>query len=131
MKQTPYSMGYNELGYATNNKISYGTVQNRSGQFVECTAKTISSAASSATMPKDFRVSIVNPLGQDVYPVPSFTWLLVYQQQTDRTKGEALIKFLKWMLNEGQKYTEPLGYAPLPQEVIRLEEEAIGQIQLP
>ncbi len=131
VKQTPYSIGYAELGYATNNKILYGNVQNRAGQFVECTAQTITHAAASAKMPEDFRVSIVNSPGQDVYPVASFTWLLVYQQQTDRIKGEALIKFLRWMLTDGQKYTEPLGYAPLPQEVIRLEEEAIAQIQLP
>jgi len=131
VQQTPYAIGYAELGYATNNKIPYGKVQNKTGQFVECTAQTISSAAASAKMPKDFRVSIVNPVGQDAYPVSSFTWLLVYKQQTDRAKGEALISFLRWMLKEGQKYTEPLGYAPLPSEVIQMEESAIEQIQLP
>ncbi len=131
VQQTPYAIGYAELGYATNNKIPFGKVQNRAGQFVECTADTISKAASSAKMPKDFRVSIVNPVGEDVYPVSSFTWLLVYKQQTNREKGDALINFLHWMLKDGQKYTEPLGYAPLPSEVIQMEEEAIGQIQLP
>lgn len=131
VRQTPYSLGYAELGYATNNKIPYGKVQNKAGQFVECTAETISNAAASAKIPKDFRVSIVNPAGEGVYPVSSFTWLLVYKQQTNRTKAEALIGFLRWMLKDGQKYAQPLGYAPLPSEVIQMEESAIEQIRLP
>ena len=131
VKQTPYAIGYNELGYATNNKIPYGKVQNKVGQFVECTADSVSKAAESTTMPKDFRVSIVNAAGEEVYPISTFTWLLVYKQQTNKEKGEALVSFLHWMLKDGQKYTEPLGYAPLPSAVIQMEEAAIEQIQLP
>lgn len=133
VKQIPYSIGYVELGYATHNKLPFGRVQNREGEFVDCTAQTTSNAAASAAaaMPRDFRVSIVNAPGEDAYPIASYTWLLIYQKQTDRIKGEALVKFLRWMLKGGQRYAEPLGYAPLPPEVIRLEEEAIAQIQLP
>ena len=133
VKQTPNSIGYVELGYATNNKLSYGQVQNREGQFVDCTAQTITNAASGvlAKMPKDFRVSITNAPGVGSYPIATVTWLLVYQKQTDRAKGEAIVNFLKWMLDEGQGYAEPLGYAPLPQEMIRLEKEAIATIELP
>ncbi len=132
VKQTPYSIGYAELGYATNNKILFGRVENREKEFVDCSARTVTNAAAAtaAKMPKDFRVSIVNPPGRDVYPVASFTWILVYKQQNDPVKGQALVQFLKWMLKEGQRYAEPLGYAPLPDEIIRMEEEAIGQIQI-
>ncbi len=133
VKQTPYAIGYVELGYATNNKLPYGRVQNRAGQYVECTAQTVTSAAAVAAgrMPKDFRVSIVNASGADSYPIASYTWLLVYRQQTDKVKGEALVKFLRWMAKEGQQYTEPLGYAPLPPEVAVMVEQAIERIQLP
>ena len=133
VKQTPNSIGYVELGYATNNKLPFGSVQNREGNFVECSAQTVPSAAASmlGKMPKDFRASIANAPGEGSYPIATFTWLLVYQKQADRTKGEAIIAFLKWMLHEGQSYAEPLGYAPLPAEMIRLEEEAIAKIELP
>lgn len=130
VKQTPYAIGYAELGYATNNKVPYGKVQNRAGEFVDCTAQTLSNAAASARMPKDFRVSIVNPSGQDVYPVSSFTWLLIYKQQADRAKGEEMMKFLRWMLRDGQRYAEPLGYAPLPPEVAQRVEGSLDQIKL-
>ena len=132
VKQTPNSIGYVELGYATNNKIPFGLVQNRDGNFVECSAQTVTNAASSslAKMPIDFRVSITNAPGADSYPISTFTWLLIYQKQADPAKGEAVLNFLKWMLSDGQKYAEPLGYAPLPAEMIQLEEEAIAQIKL-
>ncbi len=133
VKQTPNSIGYVELGYATNNNLPFGQVQNREGNFVDCNSQTVTNAAASslAKMPKDFRVSIVNAPGANSYPISTFTWLLIYQSQADPVKGEAVIAFLKWMLGEGQKYAEPLGYAPLPAEMIQLEEEAIAQIKLP
>ena len=132
VKQTPNSIGYVELGYATNNKLPFGRAQNHDGNFVECSAQTVTNAAagSLAKMPKDFRVSIVNAPGAGSYPISTFTWLLVYQSQADPAKGEAVVNFLKWMLSEGQKYAEPLGYAPLPAEMIQLEEEAIARIKL-
>ena len=131
VKQTPNSIGYVELGYATHNNLAAGRVQNKEGKFVECTAETVSSAAAGVTMPKDFRVSVTNAAGADSYPISTFTWLLVYQKQENKATAEALVNFLRWMLQDGQKFTEPLGYAPLPAEVVRMEEEAIAQIQLP
>jgi len=132
VKQTPYSIGYVELGYALHNQMTFGRVENRSGRFIECTAQTITAAALHAAdrMPNDFRVSIINAPGEDSYPVSSYTWLLVYEKPTHREKREALVKFLRWMLKEGQRYAEPLGYAPLPPNVIRLIEAAIDKIQI-
>lgn len=130
IQQVPNTIGYVELGYAVHNKLSYGRVENSAGEFIDCTAESVTQAAAStaATMPADFRVSITNAAGRGVYPIASFTWLLVYRQQEDQMKGKALIGFLKWMLRDGQKLAVPLGYAPLPPELIKREEAVIGQI---
>jgi phosphate transport system substrate-binding protein len=130
VKQTPNSIGYLELGYAMHNNLSYGRVQNKEGNFVDCTAETVSNAAASAKIPADFRVSITNASGADSYPISTFTWLLIYQKQENAVTGQALVSFLKWMLADGQKFAEPLGYAPLPAEVVRMEEDALGKIQI-
>jgi phosphate transport system substrate-binding protein len=82
-------------------------------------------------MPPDFRVSITDAPGADSYPISSFTWLLVYKNQTDKAKGAAIVKFLKWGLSDGQKFAAPLNYAALPQAVIDKEMGQIGQISLP
>lgn len=131
IKQTPYSMGYVELIYAVNNKMSYGSVRNSSGEFVKATLESVSAAAASAasSMPEDFRVSITNPPGSDAYPVASFTWLLIPESIEEPDKQGAIKDFLSWMMTTGQQYCEPLAYAKLPQEVVAKEEALLRRIQ--
>ena len=131
VKQTPGSIGYVELIYALQNKISYGAVQNAAGEFVTATTQTVANAATAAAkaMPKDFRVSITNAPGKDVYPISSFTWLLVQESPRDLQRSRIMVDFIKWAINDGQKFTTQLGYAPLPKEVVALEMEALKRVK--
>jgi len=129
VRQTPNSIGYVELVYALQNKIPYGRVRNAAGVFVRPELKSVTAAAAGIAMPEDFRVSITNPPGKDAYPIASFTWLLIPAKIADARKREAITAFLRWMLTEGQKLAEPLGYAPLPKSVIDAELKAIAKIQ--
>ncbi len=131
VKQTPNSIGYIELIYAVQNKIAYGNVQNAAGKFVKAdlASVTAAAAADAKSIPDDFRVSITNAPGPKVYPVSSFTWLLIPAQIQDAAKRDAIKNFLKWMLSEGQKFNEGLSYAQLPKDVIAKETKAISLIQ--
>jgi phosphate transport system substrate-binding protein len=131
VKQTPNSIGYIELIYAVQNNIPYGKVQNAAGKFVKAdlAGVTAAAAADAKNIPDDFRVSITNAAGPKVYPISSFTWLLIPAQIQDAAKREAIKDFLKWMLNDGQKFNEGLSYAQLPKEVIARETKAIALIQ--
>ena len=131
VKQTPNSIGYIELIYAIQNKIPYGNVQNAAGKFVKAdlASVTAAAAADAKSIPDDFRVSITNAPGPKVYPIASFTWLLIPAQIQDAAKRDAIKDFLKWMLIEGQKYNEALSYAQLPKDVIVRETKAISLIQ--
>ena len=130
VKQTPNSIGYVELIYAIQNKMSYGKVKNLSGAFVKASLATVTAAAAgaAANMPDDFRVSITNAPGKDVYPISTFTWLLIPSQIKDPAKYKALHDFLTWMLGPGQKLTEALDYAPLPKSVASKEEKALAKV---
>jgi len=75
-------------------------------------------------------VSITNAPGQGVYPISSFTWLLVYENPKDKIQARAFVDFLKWALADGQKFATELGYAPLPDDVVKLELAVIPQIKL-
>jgi phosphate transport system substrate-binding protein len=132
VKQTPGAIGYVELVYATQNKISYGSVQNLDGEFVTASLESVTAAAGAAAkaMPKDFRVSITNAPGKNAYPISSFTWLLLYESPKDKVRGKIMVDFMKWALTEGQKYAADLGYAPLPAEVVALEMEALKRIKV-
>jgi len=132
VKQTPGSIGYVELIYAIQNKIPYGSVQNMAGEFVRSSIESVTAAAAAAAkaMPPDFRVSITNAPGSGVYPVSSFTWLLLYENPKDKQRAKIMVEFVKWALTEGQKYCKDLGYAPLPDSVVALEMEALKKIRL-
>jgi phosphate transport system substrate-binding protein len=133
VQQTPGAIGYIELIYALNNHITFADLQNHDGRFITASLDgvTAAAAASASNMPADFRVSITNASGTDSYPISSFTWLLVYQQQTDKAKGEQIVKFLKWALHDGQQYPPALKYAALPASVVALEDKQVEEIQLP
>ncbi len=131
VKQTPGAIGYVELIYALQNKISYGSVQNAAGKFVLASEETVTNAAAGAAkaMPKDFRVSITNAPGAETYPISSFTWLLVQVNPKDRQRSQIMKEFIKWALTDGQKYAPDLGYAPLPKEVVAQELEALNRVK--
>jgi phosphate transport system substrate-binding protein len=130
VKQTPSSIGYVELIYAAQNKMSYGLVRNAAGTFVKADFNTVSEAAAGAAknMPDDFRVSITNAPGKNAYPISTFTWLLI-PNKLDGAKKTAIQGFLKWMLTTGQQDTQAMSYAPLPKPVVAKEEKQISAIQ--
>jgi phosphate transport system substrate-binding protein len=132
VQQTPGSLGYVELIYALQNKIAYGGVQNSDGEFVRATIQSVTAAAGAAVknMPKDFRVSITNAPGKGVYPISSFTWLLLYENPKDKAQSKVMVDFMRWALTDGQKFAPDLGYAPLPAEVVKLEMEALNTIKV-
>jgi len=116
VKQVPNSIGYVELIYAIQNKMSYATIKNRAGNFVKPSLESTSKAAETE-LPDDMRISLTDTDAADGYPISGFTYILVYQEQNydNRPIGKAksLVNLLKWMVTDGQKFTTPLHYAPL------------------
>ena len=80
-------------------------------------------------MPADYRVALVDAPGKDSYPICGFTWILVYKDQKDQAKGKALVEFLKWAMNDGQKMNASLLYAPIPESVVEKVNGTLKQIQ--
>ncbi len=91
---------------------------------------TAAAAAAAAKMPADFRVWITNAPGENAYPISSFTWLLLYENPSDKTQAKTMVEFIKWALTDGQKFAADLGYAPLPKSVVDLELKALQQIKV-
>lgn len=122
VKQLPGSIGYVELAYAKQNHLPYAHVLNAAGEYTAPTIQTITAAAAASAKKlgknTDYRVSIVNAAGKGVYPISSFTWILVYKNQRNPVKARKLVDFLKWALHEGEKSAPTLDYAPLPASVV-------------
>jgi phosphate transport system substrate-binding protein len=132
VKQTEGSIGYVELAYAEKNSLPYAALKNKAGNFVLPTFDAVSAAAAGyiKNMPADLRVEITDADGKDSYPIAGFTWLLIYQNMKDKTKAKAIVDFLKWAVTDGEKYAKELYYAPLPKEVVKLDQKKISQISI-
>ncbi len=118
VRQLPGALGYVELIYALQNKITYGSVKNPAGNFVKASIAGVTEAAASVKqIPADYRVSITNAPGATAYPVSSFTWLLVPVKSPDAAKGKVIKDLLSWIITSGENEVESLSYAPLPKNV--------------
>lgn len=131
VKQIDGSIGYVELAYAVKNNLSYASIKNKAGNFIVPSLESVTAAAMNEAkkMPSDLRVSITDAAGKDSYPISGFTWLLIYQNQKNEEKAKAMVSFLKWAFREGEKFAPALYYAPLPKEVIALNEKKIASIR--
>jgi phosphate transport system substrate-binding protein len=130
VRQTPNSLGYVELAYALTNKMTFGSVRNKAGQFIRPSLSSTTKAMDGAlrTIPDDYRVFFTNPDGKDAYPVAGFTWILINAEQADAVKGKALVEFLWWAIHDGQKYAPALLYAPLPKSLVTKVERTLKSV---
>jgi phosphate transport system substrate-binding protein len=131
VKQTPGAIGYVEAIYAKANKLEYGFVRNTSGKFVDGgDLKEIALASDSKPLPADTRVTFTN---SDIgYPISGFTWILVYKNQKynnrSEAQGKAVVSLLKWMLADGQKIHNQLGYATIDGSALEKAKKIVASI---
>jgi len=130
VESTTGAIGYVELAYATQNHINYALMENQAGKFLLPSLDSGKQAAASVTtIPDDLRFFITNASGNDSYPISGFSWVIVYQNQKNAQKGQALADLLWWMVHSGQQYATPLAYAPLPDAIVSKDEVKIKSLQ--
>ena len=130
VRQLPGAIGYVELIYALQNKITYGEVKNAAGNWQKASIEGVTAAAASVkNMPADYRVSITNAPGADAYPISSFTYLLIPIKSADAAKGKVLKDMLSWIVKSGEGEVSTLSYAPLPENVAEKVLKTIYSLQ--
>lgn len=116
IRQTHGAIGYIELAFAMQNKMSFGKIRNRAGRFITPSIASIGAAADIA-MPADGKASLADTGAPDGYPISSFSWVLIYKEQGyrrhPRENAAQLLQLLDWMIHDGQQYSSALYYAPL------------------
>ena len=123
---TTGAIGYTELAYAVNNNINYAQIKNKVGNFLSPSLDGGKEAAANVTdIPDDLRFFITNADADKAYPISGFSWVIVYQNQSNAIKGQALADLLWWMVHDGQQYSAPLTYAPLPDAIVKKDEAKI------
>ena len=120
LAQTDGSIGYVELAYATQNKLSVASLINAAGKTVTASIDSVSAAMADfgGQMPATLARSIVNAPGATSWPISGYTYLLVYLNPTDCAKATKIAQFITWALGtDGSKYATSLQYVPLPDAV--------------
>ncbi|HEY7168556.1 MAG TPA: phosphate ABC transporter substrate-binding protein PstS [Candidatus Binatia bacterium] len=115
---TPGSIGYVEYGYAQSQKLPVAMLQNKAGNYVSASTASASAALASGQLPADLIAWVSDPDGKDAYPIVTYTWMLFYKKYDNAAKAKAVRDLINYGLTDGQKESEPLGYVPLPAEVV-------------
>ncbi|WP_233799833.1 phosphate ABC transporter substrate-binding protein PstS [Paraburkholderia sp. HP33-1] len=115
------SVGYVEYAYVLQNKMTYGSIQNKAGNFVEPNAKSFQAAAATAdwTKAQDFDLVMTDAAGPDAYPVTATTFIVMYKQPKNAAQSKATIDFFRWALEKGQQQAQSLDYVPLPEPLVK------------
>jgi phosphate transport system substrate-binding protein len=130
VKQIPGAIGYVELAYAKQNKMAWAQLRNKAGKYLEPSLDGAASAADQPNLPDNMEVMVTDSSNPDAYPITGFTWLLVYANQTNDAKADAVANLAWWMIHEGQQYTLPLEYAPLKGAALKKSEALVKQIKI-
>ncbi|MFN3927494.1 MAG: phosphate ABC transporter substrate-binding protein PstS [Pseudanabaenaceae cyanobacterium] len=130
VQQTTGAIGYVEYGFAKQNNLAIAELQNRAGQFVSANPTTQTNGLARIPLDEQLRGSAPDPVGADVYPIVTYTWLLVYRQYARPEQVEGMQAFLTWALTTGQKFSAEMGYVPLPTPIVERLSLRIAQIGL-
>ncbi len=120
VRQLRNSIGYVELAYAEQNDMSYASLQNAAGKFVQPTAGSFAAAAASADWgsAKDFNLVITNAPGEQAWPITATNFILVHRQPKDAARAQAMQAFFRWAFEQGKAQAEALDYVPLPDDLV-------------
>jgi phosphate transport system substrate-binding protein len=121
VNQIKGSIGYVELAYATENKMTFAAVKNKNNEFVEPNEQSFQAAASQAnwTEHPDFYEVITDAPGAGSWPIAASVFILMYKVPKDAPQSKAAIDFFKWALEDGASDAKALNYIPLPPALIK------------
>jgi phosphate transport system substrate-binding protein len=126
VKTTDGSIGYVELAYVIQSKLQHAFLKNKAGKFLQASLEGATAASASLTGLSPTNFSITEAPGDKTYPISTYSWVMLRKEQSDATKGKAVVKLWQWVVTDGQQYGKDLEYASLPKEA---QDFALGQLK--
>jgi phosphate transport system substrate-binding protein len=131
VKTTDGAVGYVDFSDANASQLTFASVKNSSGKFIPPNLVSAAAAAQGATVNADLTYDPINASGPAAYPITSPTWIIAYQTQTDAAKGAALVGWLNFIYDQGQKLAGSVDYAPLPKALLKQAKAQVKKITVP
>jgi phosphate transport system substrate-binding protein len=111
------AIGYIDLSDAKANNLTFASVMNKAGKYVEPTLEGTTAAAEGTTINDDLTFFLGWADGDASYPIAAQTWIIAYTTQADAAKAEAIRGFLTYLLTDAQETAADIDYAPLPADL--------------
>jgi len=131
VSQTNGAVGYVDYSDAVAANLKFASIKNKSGSFIAPTVEAAEAAVAGSTIAEDLTYSPLNAPGGTAYPITSPTWIILYQKQTSKSKGQALKDFITYVLGDGQSLANQAKYAALPASLQQKAQAQLSQIQIP
>ncbi len=136
---TAGAIGYVDTYYGLNAGLKEAYIKNSAGNYEQPSVATISAAAAadSGIIAHDLTYEITDAPGSTSYPISTYTYALIWGNQTASTcpgatecfqQGYDTVLFLVYAITTGQNFGPGLYYAPLPQAVVTADEARIATI---
>lgn len=126
------SIGYVEYAYVKKNNLTFLQLQNKSGKWVGPDDLTFAAAAAGAdwfSVP-GMGVSIVDQRGDNVWPISTASFIIMYRDPADKKASAEALKFFDWAFRNGKQAAEELDYVALPDSLTRqIRERVWSQIK--
>jgi phosphate transport system substrate-binding protein len=130
VQQTDGAIGYVEMAYVLQNRMKEAAIRNRSGQYVLPTLKSVAADAAAFPRVNAESFSIANGQGKAAYPIATYSWVILFRNQSDKTRGKALVSLMTWLVTSAQgKYARSLDYVPLPRVVQKVGLAALKAVK--
>ncbi len=129
--QTTGAIGYVELAYATQNKMTFTKLKNKSGEVVGPEIKAFQAAAANADWAHapGYYLVLVNQPGKESWPITGASFILMHTEAKDAASSLIALKFFAWAYKNGGAMATELDYVPLPANVVELVEKSWSAIK--
>jgi phosphate transport system substrate-binding protein len=131
VKDTDGAVGYVDFSDANASELTYASIKNSAGKFIKPSLESSAAAAEGASVNADLTYDPINSDGPAAYPITSPTWIIVYQEQTDAAKGNAVKAFLNFIYGDGQQLAPVVDYAGLPKGLLKDAKAQVKKITVP
>ena len=125
VKDTKGAIGYVDFSDATATGLTFASIKNKDGNYVEPTLEGASAALAGAEPKPDLTYSALNAAGADAYPITASTYIIVYSTQPDETTASNLQGWISFVLTDCQGTAPSVDFAPLPAS---LQAKALAQV---
>ncbi len=128
IKTTAGAVGYVDYADAKASGLTWASIKNKAGNYVEPSVQSATEAASNASVKPDLTFSAIWASGAQSYPITAQSWVLVYQKQSSSNTTKMLQAYIGYLVGDGQKLLPQLGYAPLPSNIDQQAKAQISKI---